>query len=148
MNNDARDDVRADFCDEITLAVGYALRNGVTEDEIRADFEAVLSIQDHTPLTPRPAEAVADGRGGWVGFAGKPGHVGFVPGSEGQQHRPDTELKAFTSEPPPVVWKSAGVSHLEADSGIVNNEELDRITRNHLQGRWLRHEMHLSRWEV
>lgn len=140
MNNDARDYVRANFCDEITLAVGYALRNGITEDEIRADFEAVLS--------PRPAEAVADGRGGWVGFAGKPGHVGIVPGSEGQQYRPDTELEAFTSEPPPVVWKSAGVSHLEADSGIVTNAELDRIVRNHLQGRWLRHEMHLSRWEV
>lgn len=37
---------RSDFLDEVADAMATAIRLGVTEDQLRADFEAQLSLQD------------------------------------------------------------------------------------------------------
>jgi hypothetical protein len=39
------DDARETFVDDITMAVANAVQAGIRPEDIRADFEAVLSIQ-------------------------------------------------------------------------------------------------------
>lgn len=47
MPGDRYDDARAAFCDDVALAIADALKAGISEADILADFEAALSIADH-----------------------------------------------------------------------------------------------------
>jgi hypothetical protein len=59
-SDEAYDDARRAFCDDIAEALSDAVRAGVVDDDLRADFEAVLSIQDHpTDAPPRPVNPAA-----------------------------------------------------------------------------------------
>ena len=47
--SDGYDQARATFVDDITMPVARAVQAGIRAEDIRADFEALLSIQAVTP---------------------------------------------------------------------------------------------------